>query len=408
MNFLESFQVAWKALQSNKMRSLLTMLGIIIGVAAVIAMMALGQGAQVAVRQSIQSMGKNLLSIFPGQMRGPGMAGLGQTRASLTQKDTAQVASSIPGVATAAPELNRSAQVKYEEKSWNTRVVCTTPAYQTIRNYTVASGTFIGESDLAGKRKVCVIGETVRQNLFGEGNDPIGKTIKVNRVNFTVIGLLGKKGAGGFMDQDDQIVIPINTAIARVFGDIRFSGLSTIDVQASSEEVMSQVQDEIATLLRRLHKLSSQDEDDFSVRSQSEILAAMQSTTQTFTYLLAGIALVSLLVGGIGIMNIMLVSVTERTREIGVRKAVGARARDILGQFLIEAVVLSLAGGIIGILLGIAGSVLLSQLAGWNTLILPGSILIAFLFSSSVGVFFGYYPARRAAGLDPIVALRFE
>ena len=178
MNFLESFQVAWKALQSNKMRSLLTMLGIIIGVAAVIAMMALGQGAQVAVRQSIQSMGKNLLSIFPGQMRGPGMAGLGQTRASLTQKDTAQVASSIPGVATAAPELNRSAQVKYEEKSWNTRVVCTTPAYQTIRNYTVASGTFIGESDLAGKRKVCVIGETVRQNLFGEGNDPIGKTIK--------------------------------------------------------------------------------------------------------------------------------------------------------------------------------------------------------------------------------------
>jgi putative ABC transport system permease protein len=406
MNFLESFRVAWMALKSNKMRALLTMLGIIIGVAAVIAMMALGQGASVAVSKSIQSMGNNLLSVFPGQFRGPGSS-LGQAR-PLSLDDAVAIGSSISGVAAVAPEMNRSFQVKHDEKTWNTRVVGTTPDYQGVRNFPLASGTFFGEADMVGKRKVCVIGETVRQNLFDEGEDPLGQEIKINRVNFTVIGVLGKKGSAGFSDQDDQIVLPINTAIARLFGGSRNRGLSTISVQAVSEGAMPGVQDEIASLLRREHKLGPQDEDDFSVRSQTEILKAMQSTTQTFTFLLAGIAMVSLLVGGIGIMNIMLVSVTERTREIGVRKAVGARSRDILGQFLIESVVLSLFGGIIGILLGVVGAGILSQLAGWNTLILPGSILIAFLFSSAVGIFFGYYPARRAAGLDPIVALRWE
>ncbi len=406
MNFLESFGVAALALRANKMRSLLTMLGIIIGVAAVIAMMALGQGAQIAVRQSIQSMGNNLLSVFPGQFRGPGSS-LGQSR-PLSLEDAAAIASSVSGVAAVAPEMNRYFQVKHDEKTWNTRVVGTTPDYQEVRNFRAASGSFFREADQVGKRKVCVIGETVRQNLFDEGEDPLGQEIKINRVNFTVIGLLTKKGATGFYDQDDQIILPINTAIARLFGGSRSRGLSTISVQAASEGAMPGVQDEIASLLRREHRLGPQDEDDFSVRSQTEILKAMQSTTQTFTFLLAGIALVSLLVGGIGIMNIMLVSVTERTREIGVRKAVGARARDILGQFLIESVVLSLFGGVIGILLGVVGAQLLSQLAGWNTRILPGSILLAFLFSSAVGIFFGYYPARRAAGLDPIVALRYE
>ena len=406
MNFLESFHVAWAALRANKMRSLLTMLGIIIGVAAVIAMMALGQGAQVAVKKSIQSMGNNLLSVFPGQFRGPGSS-LGQAR-PLSLDDAVEIGSSIPGVVAVAPEMNRNAQVKHEEKSWNTHVVGTTPDYQGVRNFPLASGVFFGETDLAGKRKVCVIGETVRQNLFDEGEDPLGQTIKINRVNFTVIGLLGKKGSAGFSDQDDQIMVPLTTAIARLFGGSRNRGLSTISVQATSESAMPGIQDQVASLLRREHKLGPQDEDDFMVRSQTEILKAMQSTTQTFTFLLAGIALVSLLVGGIGIMNIMLVSVTERTREIGVRKAVGARSSDILGQFLIESVVLSLVGGVIGILLGVVGAQLLSQLAGWNTLILPGSILLAFLFSSSVGVFFGYYPARRAARMDPIVALRWE
>jgi putative ABC transport system permease protein len=406
MNFLESFRVAWMALKSNKMRALLTMLGIIIGVAAVIAMMALGQGASVAVSKSIQSMGNNLLSVFPGQFRGPG-ASLGQAR-PLSLDDAAMITSSVSGVVAVAPEMNRNAQVKHDEKTWNTHVVGTTPDYQGVRNFPLASGAFLGEADMAGKRKVCVIGETVRQNLFDEGEDPLGQTIKINRVNFTVIGLLGKKGSAGFSDQDDQIILPINTAIARLFGGSRNRGLSTISVQAASEGVMPGVQDQIASLLRREHKLGPQDEDDFSVRSQTEILKAMQSTTQTFTFLLAGIAMVSLLVGGIGIMNIMLVSVTERTREIGVRKAVGARPSDILGQFLIESLVLSLVGGVIGILLGVVGAQLLSQLAGWNTLILPGSILLAFLFSSGVGVFFGYYPARRAAGMDPIVALRWE
>ncbi len=406
MNFLESFRVAWMALKSNKMRALLTMLGIIIGVAAVIAMMALGQGASVAVSKSIQSMGNNLLSVFPGQFRGPG-ASLGQAR-PLSLDDAEVITSSVSGVVAVAPEMNRNAQVKHDEKTWNTHVVGTTPDYQGVRNFPLASGAFLGEADMAGKRKVCVIGETVRQNLFDEGEDPLGQTIKINRVNFTVIGLLGKKGSAGFSDQDDQIILPINTAIARLFGGSRNRGLSTISVQAASEGVMPGVQDQIASLLRREHKLGPQDEDDFSVRSQTEILKAMQSTTQTFTFLLAGIAMVSLLVGGIGIMNIMLVSVTERTREIGVRKAVGARPSDILGQFLIESLVLSLVGGVIGILLGVVGAQLLSQLAGWNTLILPGSILLAFLFSSSVGVFFGYYPARRAAGMDPIVALRWE
>ena len=406
MNFLESFEVSAAALRANKMRSLLTMLGIIIGVAAVIAMMALGQGAQVAVKKSIQSMGNNLLSVFPGQFRGPGSS-LGQSR-PLSLEDSEKIASSVSGVVTVAPEMNRSFQVKHDEKAWNTRVVGTTSDYQEVRNFPLASGSFFREADQVGKRKVCVIGETVCQNLFDEGEDPLGQVIKINRVNFTVVGVLTKKGSTGFFDQDDQIILPINTAIARLFGGSRTRGLSTISVQAASESVMPGVQDEIASLLRREHKLGPQDEDDFSIRSQTEILQAMQSTTQTFTFLLAGIALVSLLVGGIGIMNIMLVSVTERTREIGVRKAVGARPRDILGQFLIEAVVLSLIGGILGILLGIAGSEVLSKLAGWNTLILPGSILMAFLFSSAVGIFFGYYPARRAAGMDPIVALRYE
>jgi putative ABC transport system permease protein len=406
MNFLESFEVAAAALRANKMRSLLTMLGIIIGVAAVIAMMALGQGAQVAVKKSIQSMGNNLLSVFPGQFRGPGSS-LGQSR-PLSIEDSEKIASSVSGVVAVAPEINRSFQVKHDEKTWNTRIVGTTPDYGEVRNFSLSSGSFFREADQVGKRKVCVIGETVRQNLFDEGEDPLGQEIKINRVNFTVIGVLTKKGASGFFDQDDQIILPINTAIARLFGGSRNRGLSTISVQAASEGVMPGVQDEITSLLRREHKLGLQDEDDFSVRSQTEILKAMQSTTQTFTFLLAGIALVSLLVGGIGIMNIMLVSVTERTREIGVRKAVGARRSDILGQFLIESVVLSLVGGVIGILLGVVGARLLSQLAGWNTLILPGSILLAFLFSSSVGVFFGYYPARRAAGMDPIVALRWE
>jgi len=406
MNFLESFEVAWAALKSNKMRALLTMLGIIIGVAAVIAMMALGQGASVAVQKSIQSMGNNLLSIYPGQFRAS--AGVGQVRPTLSLEDATQIGASVPSAVAVAPEINRNAQVKYEEKTWNTRVVGTNPDYESVRNYPVSSGAFIGEGDMMGKRKVCVIGETVRQNLFEVGDDPVGRTIKINRVNFAVIGVLNKKGSSGFMDQDDQIVIPITTSIARLFGDIRFRGLSTIDVQAASQGAMSQTQDQISALLRRTHKLNPHDDDDFMVRNQADVLAAMENTTRTFTFLLAGIALVSLLVGGIGIMNIMLVSVTERTREIGVRKAVGARAGDILGQFLIEAVVLSVAGGAIGILLGILGSQVLSRLAGWNTLVSVESILVAFLFSSAVGVFFGYYPARRAAGLDPIVALRWE
>jgi putative ABC transport system permease protein len=406
MNLLESFQVAWTALRSNKMRSLLTMLGIIIGVAAVIAMMALGQGAQVAVKKSIQSMGKNLLSIYPSQFRGN--AGVGQVRPTLSQDDASQIAATVQGVAAVAPEVNRSCQVKYEDNTWNTRVVGTTPDYETVRNYPISEGDFFGEGDMVGNRKVCVLGQTVVQNLFDPGDDPVGHTILINRVNFTVIGVLQSKGSSGFFDQDDQIVIPITTAINRLFGDIRFRGLSTIDVQANSEGVMSQVQDQITALLRKTHRLNPSDENDFMIRNQADVLAAMSSATQTFTFLLAGIALVSLLVGGIGIMNIMLVSVTERTREIGVRKAVGARPKDILGQFLIEAVVLSVAGGAIGILLGVAGSEVLSQLAGWNTLISVESIILAFLFSSGVGVFFGFYPARRAASLDPIVALRYE
>jgi putative ABC transport system permease protein len=381
------------------------MLGIIIGVGAVITMIALGQGAKKAVETQIQSMGANLLFVRPGAARqGFVRTQMGST-VNLTNADAQFIQEKCPAVAKVVPESFASAQLKYKNKNWNARIVGTTPEYQAVRNVTPVQGSFFNQKEVYNKERVCVLGQTVYENLFGPKENPVGKIIKLNNINFVVKGLLAPKGGTGFMNQDDLGFVPITTAQKRLLGT---DYLNNINIQAGNEAEINQASLEIEKLLRRRHKLQPRAENDFNISTQLDLLSTMEQTSQQFTLLLAGIALVSLLVGGIGIMNIMLVSVTERTREIGVRMAIGARRKDILQQFLIEALVLSLLGGIIGILVGIGGSVALSQAARWNTLISPPAILLAFFFAFLVGVFFGLWPARKASRLNPIEALRYE
>ncbi len=403
--FKESLLVSVGALQANKMRSLLTMLGIIIGVGAVITMIALGQGAKKAVQSQIQSMGTNLLFVRPGASRQGFVRIQAGSGVELTNQDARYLQERCPSVARVVPESFAFAQLKYRNKNWNARVIGTTSEYEQVRNVTPAKGSFFGDKEVSNKERVCVLGQTVYENLFEPGEDPVGKVIKINNINFAVKGLLVPKGGTGWMNQDDQVFVPISTAQKRLLG---MDYLTNINVQAKGEALIDQASLEIEKVLRRSQKIRPGEENNFSVSTQLDILSTMEQTSRQFSLLLAGIALVSLLVGGIGIMNIMLVSVTERTREIGIRMAIGARRRDILQQFLIEALVLSLLGGIIGILVGIGGSVTLSQAAQWNTLISPASILLAFFFAFLVGVFFGLWPARKASGLDPIEALRYE
>ena len=386
------------------MRSALTMLGIIIGTGAVITVIALGKGAGEAVQRSIQSLGSNLIFVRPGAARSGFVRLQSGSSTLLSNADAKAIQERCPSVTSVVPESFRFGQLKYQNKNWNSQVVGTLPEYQTVRNVSLREGSFFTEKDLLQKERICILGFTVYENLFG--NQPaLGKTIKINGINFTVKGILEPKGQMAMFNQDDQVFIPLSTAQKRLLG-IDF--LSNINIQAKSELHIDQAALEIEKLLRKRHKLQGYEENDFNVRTQLDILATREETSRTFSLLLAGIALVSLLVGGIGIMNIMLVSVTERTREIGIRMAIGARRRDILSQFLIEALVLSVLGGMLGILLGVLGSVILSKAANWNTLIAPSSILIAFFFSALVGIFFGLYPARKASGLDPIEALRYE
>ncbi len=393
-------RIALRALRVHKLRSLLTMLGIIIGVGAVVAMVSVGQGATAQVTQRIASLGSNVLQVMPGSFSSAGVRGGAGSMTSLTLDDARAIAPACPDVAAVAPLVNRGTQIVYGNQNWFTSVTGTTPEYLDVRSWEVADGSMFTEDDVDAGTKVCVLGQTVVENLFPD-EDPVGAIIRIGNVPFTVVGVLAVKGA----DQDDAILIPVVTAQRRLTGR---TSINRIMVSAVSQKRSEAAQEEIAQVLRARHNIRSSEDDDFTIRNMADIAEAVQSSSRVLTLLLASIASVSLLVGGIGIMNIMLVSVTERTREIGIRMAVGAKGRDVLLQFLVEAVVTSLLGGAIGILFGIGASQLIGLLAKWNTPIVPGAIVLAFVFSAVVGIFFGYYPARRAANLDPIEALRYE
>jgi putative ABC transport system permease protein len=399
---------AARALQSNPLRSALTALGVIIGVASVVAMVALGSGAQAQVERSIASLGSNLLIVVPGAARGGGgVRGAAGGWDSLTLDDAEAIAQ-IEGVRVVAPSQRSRAQVIANGLNWNPQVEGVTPAYLVARDWEIARGRFFDESEERQARRVVVLGATVVSELF-PNVDPIGESVRINGGTFEVIGVLESKGQTGFgMDQDDLVLAPLTTVKRRISGrQRRADTVSQISVKAVSEDVLSRVEEDVANLLRQRHR-TRDSEDDFTVQNLSSITEAAQQTTQVFTYLLGGISAVSLLVGGIGIMNIMLVSVTERTREIGLRKALGARQADILHQFGLEAVALSVAGGIIGLVLGVVGAWLMTSLFNLPLVVAPQNAIMAIGFSGLVGVLFGAYPAWRAAKLDPIEALRRE
>jgi putative ABC transport system permease protein len=410
MKIMASIRVALRALRVNRLRSALTMLGIIIGVAAVIAMVAVGSGATARIQQQIQSIGSNIIIVLSGSLTSNGIRLGSGAGVSLTEDDAKAIAAECPAVSSVAPTVRGGAQVMFGNNNWATSVQGTTPAYLTIRDLPVASGHEFTPQDVDAAAKVALLGQTVVQNLFGD-TDPVGQVVRIKNVPFTVLGVLAPKGQSpSGQDQDDIILIPISTAKRDVLGTSHANARSvgTLLVQASAPNVMDEAQREIQALLRQRHRLQPGQDDDFTVRNLSEVFAAQESSARVMSLLLGAIASVSLIVGGIGIMNIMLVSVTERTREIGLRLAVGAKTRDILSQFLVEAVTLSILGGVVGIILGVGASVLISRLAEWSTLVSPSAIMLAFVFSGLVGVSFGYYPARKAAYLDPIEALRYE
>ncbi|GAB6155613.1 ABC transporter permease [Desulfosporosinus burensis] len=405
MNFLESIRVSLRALRANKLRSALTMLGIIIGVAAVIAMVGIGNGATASITSQIQGMGSNLLTISPGQSNSGGVNGGAGSSTSLSITDVSKIEIGT-AVKAVAPISSTNAQVVLGSGNTSTSINGTTEGYEIIKNVSMARGRYITKEDVNSSARVAVLGPTVVENLMGDANASIiGKIIKINNVPFQVIGVTTATGSTGFQSSDDMITAPITTVQARLIGR---KNLRSILVSASSEDLMQTAQDEITAALRKAHKIQDGKDNDFRVQNQADMLATMQSVTQTLTMLLGGIAGISLLVGGIGIMNIMLVSVTERTREIGIRKAIGAKGMDILMQFLIEAVVLSILGGGIGIALGYGGSNLAGKALTLNTSISLTSVLMAFGFSAAIGIIFGVFPARKAAAMDPIDALRYE
>ena len=405
MNPREVIRVALRALARNKMRTILTMLGIIIGVGAVICTVAIGEGASEQVQQQIQSLGTNMVMVFAGSVNSNGVRMGSQATKTLTADDAYAILAHVPNVAAVSPIAFASVQVVNGNQNWYTRAYGASPEYTQIRNWPVVQGSSFSQRDVDVAANVCVIGHTIVTEIFGD-EDPVGKVIRVKSLPFRVLGVLETKGQSPTgEDQDDVMIMPYTTVEKKISGNY---WLQLIMVSATSQQVMQQVEDGISALLRQRHHLRTDEDNDFIIRSPNEFAQAAAASSLVMTILLGAIASISLLVGGIGIMNIMLVSVTERTREIGVRMAVGATEEDVQRQFLSEAVVLSSLGGIVGILLGVIGSAIISRILGWSTFVSPSSVVIAAMFSAGVGIFFGYYPARKAARLDPIEALRYE
>jgi putative ABC transport system permease protein len=410
VNVLAGARIAVRALRVNKLRSALTMLGIVIGVGAVITMVSVGAGAQARVAEQIASLGSNMIVILSGSVTQGGVRIGSGSQLTITEDDAAAIQREIPLVEAAAPAVRGTGQVVYGNLNWGTVLQGVTPEYFTAREWGITDGRPIIQEDVDGATKVALLGQTVSENLFGE-TDPLNQVIRIKKVPFTVVGVLDKKGQNTWgQDQDDVILIPLSTAKNKVIGgsQAKAKSVGSISVRVRDSTTMKDAENEIRDLLRQRHRLQAFQDDDFWLRNLSEVLQSQEAASQVLTMLLAAIASVSLLVGGIGIMNIMLVSVTERTREIGLRMAVGARGRDILTQFLVEAVTLSLIGGAIGIALGLVGSWAMAYFAEWRILVSSQSVLVAFGFAAGVGIFFGFYPARKAAGLNPIEALRYE
>lgn len=404
---MELVKQSVKMLTLNKMRTGLASLGIVIGIGSVIALLSLGQASQQAIQSQIESLGSNLLTVQPGSVSQGGVMGGAGGRTTLKLSDAKAIAASpdITTIQTVSPELSSQAQITTGGSNTNTRVIGATPEYEAVHNISVESGTFLTQNDVDSMAKVAVVGPTVITDLFGEGADGLGQTIRIKGQSFTIIGVTASKGGSGFMNQDDVIYVPLTTAQKQLFG---MNYLSSIALQAKSADVMTAAQDEVGYLLLKQHGLDDPAKADFSIMSQQDILDTASSMTGTFTALLSGIAAISLLVGGIGIMNIMLVTVTERTREIGLRKALGAKKKTITTQFIVESIILTFSGGILGIILGILISFFLAKLLSMAFIISPSAIVLAFIVSVSIGVLFGWYPARKASEMQPIEALRYE
>ncbi len=408
INIPSTLKISFRALRVNKMRSALTMLGVIIGVGAVIAMLAVGTGASRQIEQQISSMGSNLLMVLPGATTAGGVRMGAGTQPTLTMEDAEAILKESSAVSDAAPVLSGVAQVVYGNQNWATGVTGTTPSMLNVREWLLSAGRPFTEQDVKSATKVCLLGQTVVDNLFG-GIDPVGQIIRIKKIPFTVIGVLGSKGQSPIgQDQDDTIYVPVTTAQKKLFGTTRPRMLRIIMVKAKSTEDLPAAEKQINELLRQRHRIGPGEDNDFTVRNLTQMMQTAEESAKVMRLLLGAIASVSLIVGGIGIMNIMLVSVTERTREIGIRMAIGAKTWDIRLQFIIEALTLSFIGGVIGIIAGISTSHILSVFAGWTTIVSPLSILLAFGFSGLVGIFFGFYPAYKASLLDPIDALRYE